>query len=428
MHPGSPEKIAGVIAARHLILVKLSDMKIMMQKSLCAALAALLLAALPARAFFGLDSVKQAAGEKVVSVLVLDTSGLKYEAAPAEVFQGLDVLCREAKNSETNLPCSLLEGFADFLAANARSGKAWALPQTNGVYGALSICVLTNTFRERLLFSSPAIPDHAVYDTVRHSAELDGRGAGIVSQMFTGAEGVLHRDWSLNFDQISPNDTTGAYYCYTNLRLYVQGKVGGRRMLVTGTVMHGPSDVSCKGTLIDEKIPGLFYYSGEKGLAFPGAGWMETKMEVYRAFTASVELESNVWAFANLSWLSAGWQGINVIRTHHIYAVLQSIIANLREYGGQRGLSTDRILSAVKENGALSEEAVEGAYSKYCEFCAEHAGSGMIGLKLGGFARLYDKAALAEVPPYLRRALVLQEKVRTLKGRPTWSAPEKKEN
>ena len=388
----------------------------------CASLV-LLMHSSNACALFGLDSVQSAAGEKVISALTIDLSGLKYYSAPKEALAPLDLLAKEATNLDKNISCSELEPFVDFVISNAYTGLVWELPCSNGVFGAMAVGVLTNTFEERKLFCSPMLPDHAVYSTLRFSKELSSRGKDICEKMFSAPEGVLTRDYSLNYDIIAPNEVSGAYYCYTNTRIYVQGTVKGRRVMMTGTLMEEPSSISQKGALIDSKYPGLYFYSTEKGLTLPGAGWMETKMDYYRSFTISVELDKDRYAFATLSWLSAGWKGINVLRTHHIYEVLREIIKELQTYGGS-GLNLDELQRCIAQAESLSDEEMEAEYKKYCSFCEKKAGSSFLSVNVDAYKRIFNKKDLEDLSKELRRALVVQEQVRILKKTPTWSISE----
>lgn len=394
----------------------------MKMKSYFVLAALLLLCSREASALWGLDSVQSAAGEKVISALTIDLSGLKYYEVPKAAVAPFDLLSKEADDAP--MPASALEPLVDFVVSNAFTGKAWELPCSNGVFGAMAIGVLTNTFEERSAFCSPTFPDHAVYSTLWYSKELSGNGKRIVDDMFSAPEGFLTRDRALNFDIISPNETSGAYYSYTNTRLYVQGKVKGRRVMVTGTLMHAPSSISRKGALIDPKYPGLYFYSTEKGLTLPGGGWMETTMDYYRSFTVSVEMSSNVYVFATLSWLSAGWKGINVLRTHHIYAVLKEIINELQTYGGTKGLGLEKIRECVEAGEKMSDAEVEEQYKKYCDFCRKLGETSLLSVNMDAFKRIYNKKDLENMPKELRRALVVQEMMRKLKGCPSWSKTE----
>ncbi len=388
----------------------------------CASLA-LFAWASNACALWGLDSVQSAAGEKVISALTVDLSGLKYYPAPKEALSPLDLLAKEATNLDRQISCSELAPLIDFIVSNAYTGLAWELPCSDGVFGAMAIGVLTNSFEERKLFCSPLLPDHAVYSTLRYSLELSGKSKAIWESMFSAPEGILTRDYSLNYDIIAPNETSGAYYCYTNTRLYVQGNFKGRRVMLTGTLMKAPSSISQKGALIDPQYPGLYFYSSEKGLTLPGAGWMETTMDYYRSFTVSIELDKGRYAFATMSWLSAGWKGINVLRTHHIYAVLKEIIKELQTYGGS-GLNTDELQKCISASELLSDEEIEAEYRKYCAFCEKKAGKTLISVNMDSYKRIFNKKDLEDLTKELRRALVVQEKVRILKKNPTWSKAE----
>lgn len=393
------------------------------KRNIIAALTAfLILGTGSANAIWGLDSVHSAAGEKIISALTVDLSGLKYHTVPVEVVAPLDNLSAKSEDPEAEIRSSTLEPLVDFVLSNAYADLAFELPCSNGVFGAMALGVLTNKFEERKELCAPLLPDHAVYSTLRFSKELTDRGGKIYGGMFSADEGVLTRDYSRNFDIISPNETSGAYYSYTNTRIYVQGKIKGRRVMFTGTLMKAPSSVSQKGALIDTKYPGLYFYSSEKGITIPGGGWMETTMDYYRAFTISVEIDENRFAFANLSWLSAGWKGINVLRTHHIYAVLKEIIAELQTYGG-KGLAIDKLLECVAKCDSLTEAEINESYKKYCDFCEKNAGLSFAGIGASSYSRIFNKKDL-DVPMELRRAVVLQEMVRTLKGKPSWSQAE----
>jgi len=395
----------------------------MKMKSYFVLAALLLFGPREASAIWGLDSVQSAAGEKIISALTIDLSGTKYQNVPNEAVAPLDLLSKEG-DSSAEMPASVLEPLVDFVISNAFTGKAWELPCSNGVFGAMAIGILTNTFEERSAFCSPTFPDHSVYSTLWYSEELSGNGKQIIDNMFSAPDGFLTRDRALNLDIISPNETSGAYYSYTNTRLYVQGKVKDRRVMVTGTLMHAPSSISCKGALIDPQYPGLYFYSTEKGLTLTGGGWMETTMDYYRSFTVSVEMSSNVYVFATMSWLSAGWKGINVLRKHHIYAVLTEIIKELQTYGGEKGLGLDKVRECVEAGEKMSDAEVEEQYKKYCDFCRKLGETSMMSINMNAFKKIYNKKDLENMPKKLRRALVVQEMMRKLKGCPSWSKTE----
>ena len=69
----------------------------------------------------------------------------------------------------------------------------------------------------------------------------------------------------------------------------------------------------------------------------------------------------------------------------------------------------------------MSPREVDARYEKYCDFCHKLGETSMISINVDAFKRIYNKKDLETIPPELRRALVVQEMMRELKGCPSWS-------
>ncbi|MBI5582034.1 MAG: hypothetical protein HY895_22990 [Deltaproteobacteria bacterium] len=123
----------------------------------------------------------------------------------------------------------------------------------------------------------------------------------------------------------TPDLSTGGYYRYTLFRTVILFRSGERRVVISLAKQAGPSEVGKKGYILGEDEDWDYFYSGEPGLDVTGLGWVKSYM--LESFGISIYFESAPAApgvrVANLKWLRAGWSGLNVVRSEHIYSGLK---------------------------------------------------------------------------------------------------------
>jgi hypothetical protein len=124
----------------------------------------------------------------------------------------------------------------------------------------------------------------------------------------------------VEYEEITPDLTTGAYYRYDMDRFMVLLNHRGKDFFISVTGQKKPSTVGRKGAIIGPDTDWNYYYSGQKGLTKAGLGWVSSYM--YDAFSVSILFETGTsksqTRYVTFKWLRAGWGGINMVRRDNI--------------------------------------------------------------------------------------------------------------
>ena len=124
----------------------------------------------------------------------------------------------------------------------------------------------------------------------------------------------------IEYEEITPDLTMGAYYRYNMDRLMVLLKYRGKDFFISVTRQMNPSTVGRQGVIIGPDADWNYFYSGQKGLNKAGLGWVSSYM--YDASSVSILFEPGAsrtqTRFVTFKWLRAGWGGINMVRQENI--------------------------------------------------------------------------------------------------------------
>jgi len=124
----------------------------------------------------------------------------------------------------------------------------------------------------------------------------------------------------VEYEEITPDLTTGGYYRYDVDRLMVLLNYRGKDFFLSVAGQKKPSTVGRKGAIIGPDTDWNYFYSGQKGLNKAGLGWVSSYM--YDAFSVSILFEPGVskaqTRYVTFKWLRAGWGGINMVRRENI--------------------------------------------------------------------------------------------------------------
>jgi hypothetical protein len=124
----------------------------------------------------------------------------------------------------------------------------------------------------------------------------------------------------IEYEEITPDLTMGAYYRYDMDRLMVLLKYRGKDFFISVTRQMNPSTVGRQGVIIGPDSDWNYFYSGQKGLNKAGLGWVSSYM--YDASSVSILFEPGTsrtqTRFVTFKWLRAGWGGINMVRQENI--------------------------------------------------------------------------------------------------------------
>lgn len=124
----------------------------------------------------------------------------------------------------------------------------------------------------------------------------------------------------IEYEEITPDLTTGGYYRYDMDRLLVLLNYKGRDFFLSVTRQKNPSTVGRKGAIIGPDADWNYFYSGQKGLNKTGLGWVSSYL--YSAFSVSILFEPVAakpqTRCVSFKWLRAGWGGINMVKRENI--------------------------------------------------------------------------------------------------------------
>lgn len=123
----------------------------------------------------------------------------------------------------------------------------------------------------------------------------------------------------------SPDSHSGAYYEYDLYRTLILTGVRGRKLLVSLSSQTGESRVGRKGIIVGPDDNWDYLYTDQTGLNRMGLGWASTHM--YGSQSVAFYLEtggaSPKTRFGVFKWIRAGWAGINVVNSQHIFSGLR---------------------------------------------------------------------------------------------------------
>lgn len=120
---------------------------------------------------------------------------------------------------------------------------------------------------------------------------------------------------------ITPDQHSGAYYSYDVDKMVILSPYHQGRVLITIYLQKDTSAVGRKGWVLGQDDEWSYLYTREKGLGLKGLGWANTYM--YDSFNITVYYEADPGKPAvtcgTVSWVKAGWAGINMVQPKHIH-------------------------------------------------------------------------------------------------------------
>jgi len=129
-------------------------------------------------------------------------------------------------------------------------------------------------------------------------------------------------------------------------------KHNGNNVLISLSKQADKSDVGKRGVVLGADTDWTYLYSDKKGLNKSGLGWVRSYMYDSASIVIFYEIpgEEKQVKCGAFKWLDAGWQKINMVKSHHIYK-------GLKRYGNA--------YKSIVENPSLPDVAVmAGAISK----------------------------------------------------------------
>jgi hypothetical protein len=306
-----------------------------------------------------------------------------------------------AAAAKTNPRQSGLHAILAFALANGTGAASRILPERPEGAGVFQYQRLPFSLADLIAYTlNPAIPGEALYpNSVRRNVWR--AQSPILTEWKHLAQSPLPPQATLytrgtEFEEITPDETSGSYYAYDLERLFALMPLpgGNGAALFMISMQTKPSRIGLKGAILGKDPNWNYIYTGAKGSTLPMVGWAET--HIYSAATVSIWVDAagglTVYTF---KWLKAGWSGLNMVNTSHISTGISRYLSGLTQVlGSDRRPAVAAIAARVKELQAMSDDELAAALAPYSEKLARLAKAQRLdgadfakALQNGGYAR-----------------------------------------
>ena len=262
----------------------------------------------------------------------------KEGGLPPDLETALSTLLSDAPQGKPDPDAGTLNAILRFVATNTKAAKnirPESRPQGSGAYLKETFNVPLRKLTAYML--DPSVPGEAIYPSaVRRNEWLPGsailkNASSLIDAPFPPAAPLVTR--GLEFEETTPDTSSGCYYAYKLNRLFVLTAYEGRTALLSVSVMPLQSSVGLRGAIVGDDKDWTYVYTPEKGTNLAMLGWAETYL--YGSASVSIFMESapgsnKVDAYL-FKWARAGWKGSNVVKTSHIAAGLKRFTSGLRQ-------------------------------------------------------------------------------------------------
>ena len=394
------------------------------------ALQALMAAATLAAAAGGSCAADDALPAADVAVPGAEVVTRELQPLPEAVVKGLDSVVASISASNPALPAADAALLVRFVKTQGANGAVWKLPSRWSAQGACCMLVIPwplGTYLE--MNYHPGIPDHALFPaSMRFSGVVSREQAVQAYERCTRAPVPAAHPAAVgryaSVEEIAPNPESGAYFVYTNLRTLARCTLDGSDALFSYGELIPPSSSSKRGVMVGPEDRALFYYSEKPGVNLPGLAWARSQIVLSKSLGVYVSIGPAQTVLAFFTWLDAGWKGVNLTRATHIVHTQQTLLDFIGRLARNPAVTPKRIAAVVAGVATAPQKTIDAEYGRYVTYVKAWRDNGR-----GGFfsrnsllASLYDQDVLSRTHDRLRRAIIVQERMRCLLGTPTWSA------
>lgn len=246
----------------------------------------------------------------------------KSEARPVWE-EGIEHLFAVLKDKSLTGDVQKVSGLLDFILSE-KGGEANLNPgERDQATGAYFFSDVKAPLLKVIKYAyNPRLPGHVTLPSVIRLSGWQVRptGSAVNGWEKTGHGKVPTVLRGVEYEEITPDLTTGAYYRYDMDRLMILLKYRGKDFFISVTRQLNPSTVGRQGVIIGPDSDWNYFYSGQKGLSKTGLNWVSSYM--YDASSVSILFEPGAsktqTRFVTFKWLRAGWGGINMVRQENI--------------------------------------------------------------------------------------------------------------
>lgn len=236
---------------------------------------------------------------------------------------GIAYLFSVLKSKDSSFDVQKVSGLLDFVVSEKGGETSLDPGNRENATGAYFFSDVKAPLSKVIKYAyNPKIPAHVTLPSVIRLGGWQVKPTGPVANLWEkiGDVKVPLVVRGIEYEEITPDMTTGAYYRYDMDRLMVLLKYRGKAFFISVTRQINPSTVGKQGVIIGPDTDWNYFYSGQKGLNKAGLGWVSSYM--YDASSVSILFEPGAsktqTRFATFKWLRAGWGGINMVRQENI--------------------------------------------------------------------------------------------------------------
>lgn len=312
-------------------------------------------------------------GLMLAAAQLASAAALKETPLPAELDGGLDHLLTQVGPAAPQAFDPLrIESLLGFVLAAKDAGQLYVPEKRQGASAAYYEFDLRGDLQRLLRYTAnPQIPAHLFMpSSVRRVRwqSLEGEGSVMpqLAELLTNLQGpklVRGRER----EEITPNLNTGTYFAYDLDRTLILLQHRGQPVLISLSRQKKTSDIGKKGVVLGNDASWDYIYSNQKGMAKSGLGWASTYM--YESFSVNVYYQLDGRGLVRcgvFKWLDAGWAGMNLVTSRHIYDGLVRFGQDYKGVLEHPRLPTPEVLAAqFGRLGRLSQPQVDGLLRTY---------------------------------------------------------------
>jgi hypothetical protein len=243
--------------------------------------------------------------------------------AAADWGKGVDYLEALLTGKGTAFDPQKVAGLLDFVASPKGANAQLDPGKRDNATGAYFFFNVNAPLAKVLKYGyNPRIPAYVTLPTVVRfggwRVKPDGPFDSLWERVGQVREPVVLR--GVEYEEITPDLTTGGYYRYDMDRFMVLVNHRGREFFLSVTGQQKPSSVGRKGAIIGPDTDWNYFYSGQRGLSTTGLGWVSSYL--YDAYSVAILFEpapgKGQTRYVTFKWLRAGWGGINMVKRDNI--------------------------------------------------------------------------------------------------------------
>jgi hypothetical protein len=226
--------------------------------------------------------------------------------------------------------------------------------------------------------------------------------------------------WSIEEEEITPDDFSGTYYKYKLSRLIMLFRHNGRPMLMVVSWQDGESEIGKRGGVLGGYNDWDYVYSDKPGATASGIGWAETRIYASASVTLLYPEEGGQsTGYAVFKWLKAGTFGLNMVQARHIAAGAERAFAGFMEVINRKNSPSPQMLEKmVSRVQASSDETLLAESRSYCLALAELSKNDSILSEEDFQLMLKDGQYCRKISREHLEALVMNNEVKHMLGKP----------